>query len=116
MNSRNFRRDRPKGAADFIRNIFFGIPEVEVTRTALHIHHNNVFRATPTGRSRLLTGQTRRGRLGAEHIIEGHADEAAAADAENIAAGDAQMAVTKIFSRGTGYTKHGSLMVEEEFR
>jgi hypothetical protein len=38
------------------------------------------------------------------------------ADAEDIAAGDAQMAVTKIFSRGTGYTKHGSLMVEEEFR
>jgi hypothetical protein len=87
-----------------------------VARTALEVNHDDVFRLPPSWRARGV-GRRFGGRgLGAQQVVEGHADQAAAADAEHVATGQAEVAVTEVFAEGTGKSKHGGSVVEEEFR
>jgi hypothetical protein len=91
----NLRADVRERAADFVRHIFLGIPEIQVTGAALKIDEDDALRLSPAGPT-FDCGF--RGCLGAEtqQRTEGHAENGGASDADEIAPGDAEMSVAKI--------------------
>ncbi len=91
-------RDALENAADVVGHIVFGIPQVEVARSALQINQDHAFRAAPAGSFALDDGRGGLGRLHLEHAAERHAEDAGAADAEDVAAGDAEVRVADIFA------------------
>ena len=54
LDAGNLGRDRLEHAADVVRNVFLGVPEVEMARTSLQIEHDDALGLAPAGTSARL--------------------------------------------------------------
>jgi hypothetical protein len=52
-------------------------------------------------------GRTRGGGLGAEEVVQRQAQHRGATDAQDVAAGEAEVLVAEVFAEGAGNAEHG---------
>src|SRR5262249_41780459 len=92
----DLRGDRLEAAADVIRGFRLRIPEVQVAGAALEVEHDDPLRLAPAGPA---AGPALAGRgLQLKHAAQAQAQEARAADAQDVPAGDAEMRVAEVLA------------------
>ncbi len=110
------RGDRLKGAADVVRHVLLGIPQVEMTGTALEIDENDAFRPVPAGRPAAapaafcVLGALRGAGLEVQHRPQREPQHPGSADPQQIASGAAGAPwaglVAEVFAAGAGEDEH----------
>ena len=78
----DLRGDALEVGADLVGHVFFGVPEVNVTRTSLKVDHENMLGLSPTGAAGLGTGSA--GGLGAKDVVQGQPHHRSAADTQDV--------------------------------
>ena len=119
----DFRRDGLERAADFVGDVFLGIPEVEVRGAALEVNHNDALGFAPAGAAAGGGGGGRGGDGGGggagvelEHLAEGEAEDAGAAEPQEVAARELGVGVAEVGIETTGESDHGGKGVGERKR
>src|SRR5262249_8047412 len=86
-----------------VGHVLLGVPEVEVAGAALKVDHDDAFGLAPAGTAGV--GVLGLG-LELEHRAQAEAEQARTADAQEVAAGHAEVGVAEVFARLTGDDDH----------
>ena len=92
-------------AADVVRHVFLGVPQVEMARAALEVDHDDALGLAPAGTAAGLGAPGRR-RLELEHRAQAQTQQARAPDPQDVAPRDPQLRIAQVFPSLSGYDDH----------
>ena len=104
VDPRNLSRNGLEGGTNLIRDVFLGIPEIEMTRPPLQVKQDHALGLAPA----ILAHMRARLRLilGCQDVVKGHPHHAGSSHTEEVTTGRTEMGIAEIAALCAFDTEH----------